>query len=348
MPNSLLFLSKKDPTYGRHSSYYTQIPLIALPKRRSIQVFSKDRGLCQKIIGKACNSVLGIKHQSSDITFAQAIFLVRSHLPDVTLSHILNLEDHLILLQKNFCSNRRILATAHFPPNHWHESDLMNLEKLSGLITLCRRDQLFFGKYLSPNKIHFIRHGVQTNFFEPSLSNKDKTPRIIFVGKWLRDFEIAGDVIAAALQQWQHLNVDIVCSPRWFSGTSLEHLVPHPRVAHHSNVDDAMLKCLYQRAWFLFLPLHDTSANNALCEALSSGVIPIVNNVGGVEDYGGASLFPVVNKSCVKGYLDILSYYMSNLEMMSARSVEMRRFALQNLDWNLIRSQHISVYASLF
>jgi glycosyltransferase involved in cell wall biosynthesis len=125
-------------------------------------------------------------------------------------------------------------------------------------------------------------------------------------------------------------------------------LLSHDRVTHYDRVDDSKLLLLYQKAWFLLIPFVDTSANNAICEALSCGVIPLVNDIGGVLDYGGGSLYPMSSDSSVKSYLELLAYYISHPNSFLKCSLSLRDFAQGNLDWSIVQNQHLFVYSSLY
>ena len=197
---------------------------------------------------------------------------------------------------------RRWVATVHFPPEHWADADITTLGALSHVITLCERDRAFFAVLLGDDSVTTILHGVASDVFRPDESLRGATPRLLFVGKWLRDFETAGQVFAAALDRWPTLEIDIVVARRWAEGSRLAALGEHPRVHWQENVADDELPRLYQRAWLLVMPLHETSANNALVEALSSGTVPVVNHVGGVPDYGGGTVFPMCETASVESF----------------------------------------------
>jgi glycosyltransferase involved in cell wall biosynthesis len=347
MIKNLLYLTKVDPSYGNHASYYTQIPLHQFHNLKISTVFSSKPTFLSKVTGKAYNLFMGINYQDTATSAAQVSFLCKSRLERNIFCHILNPEDHLSLLRNNLLKKKITLITTHFPPSHWNESDLLLLKNLASIITLCTRDQKFFSNFIDPSRVHFIPHGVHSSFFKPDISLKNKTPRIIFVGKWLRDFATAAKVLESALIKWPRIEVDIVCSKTWLKNTALFSLLGHPRVSHFQDIDDSTLQRLYQMAWFILLPLYDTSANNALCESLSSGVIPLINDVGGVCDYGGSTIYPVVKSSNAKDYLDLLSYYLSHPAERISCSNRVQLFANDQLDWEHIYAEHLRVYQSL-
>jgi glycosyltransferase involved in cell wall biosynthesis len=339
-------LTKNDPVYGAYSSYYSH----ATPPPRSLpSVFriSSSNKATSKLIGKTYNKILGCPRDPL-LGFSELTLILRNLSPFYAGCHILNIEDHLPLLKLSAYRNLSALVSVHFPPSLWSSTDIESLSNALGLIVLCKRDQRFFRDKLNSDRVFFVRHGVNTNYFMPNIHNKSSSPRVIFVGKWLRDFDTASKVIYYALREWPTLTVDIVCQRQWFSKSPMISLLSHDRVTHYDRVDDSKLLLLYQKAWFLLVPFVDTSANNAICEALSCGVIPLVNDVGGVPDYGGGSLYPMSSDSSVKSYLDLLAYYISHPNRFLECSLSLRYFAQEKLDWSIVQNQHLSIYSSMY
>jgi len=90
------------------------------------------------------------------------------------------------------------------------------------------------------------------------------------------------------------------------------------------------------------LPLIDTSANNALVEAMSCGTVPVVNEVGGVSDYGGGQVFPMAANA--EAMLELMAGYLNDPARIAQCAKACRAFALEKLDWRIIREQHLKLY----
>jgi glycosyltransferase involved in cell wall biosynthesis len=239
------------------------------------------------------------------------------------------------------------VATVHFPAPEWCEADARALLRFGKIIVLCRRDAEAFSHWLPADRIIFIRHGVDVAFFERDAMARSAVPRVAFVGKWLRDFETAGKVLVAALERWPQLRVDIVVSRKWTAGSQLAALSGHPRVRWHESVDDDALRKIYQAAWLLFLPLCETSANNAIVEAMACGTVPVVNNIGGVTDYGGGDAFLMSETNQPASYLTLMEEHFGNPKRLLERSCACHEFAVKFLDWGLIRARNRGVYEEL-
>ena len=167
------------------------------------------------------------------------------------------------------------------------------------------------------------------------------------MAKWLRDFSTTAAVLHTALSRWPALHADLVVARRWTIGTPLAALEAHPRILWHESVDDEELRRLYRQAWLLLLPLLDTSANNALVEAMACGTVPVVNNVGGVRDYGGGDGFPMVPDREPESFLARLAEYLDSPDRIARCGQKCRAFALSQLDWRIIRAQHLRLYEEL-
>jgi glycosyltransferase involved in cell wall biosynthesis len=149
------------------------------------------------------------------------------------------------------------------------------------------------------------------------------------------------------MSRWPELCADIVVARKWTSQTRLAALASHPRVQWHDAVDDRTLLSLYQAAWLLLMPLHETSANNALVEALACGTVPLVNNVGGVGDYGGNEAYPLCDTNRLASYLALIENYLRNPGRLAQTSRACREFAVRRLDWQLIRDRSRNLYENL-
>jgi glycosyltransferase involved in cell wall biosynthesis len=346
-PLRVIALTKNDPQYGRYSGYYTQAFRFGPGEGVCVRAVTPRAGWWSRAVGKTLSLMLGTPPRNQAEQTAEIEFLARTWLDRRAVGHIANIEDHLPLLRTLRTDWSRWVATVHFPAPHWREEDAMRLRHFGRIIVLCRRDAKTFSRWLPAERIAFIPHGVDTAFFREDAMARSATPRMVFVGKWLRDFQTAGEVLFTALAHWSQLGADIVVARRWAVGSRLSALAGHPRVRWYEAADDDTLRQLYQAAWLLFLPLHETSANNAIVEALACGTVPVVNNVGGVTDYGGGEVFPMSETNHPTGYLALMEQHFGNLKRLVEHSRACRRFAVERLDWRLVRARDQGLYEEL-
>jgi glycosyltransferase involved in cell wall biosynthesis len=340
----VIALTKEDPQYGGHSGYYTQAFRFAPDASVRVRAVVPRAGWLPRAIGKALSLGLGMAPRNRAEQTAEMEFRALTWLDGGAVGHVANIEDHLPLVRALRVNKRRWVATVHFPAPHWRKEDASALRHFGKIIVLCRRDAEAFSHWLPTERIVFIPHGVDTTFFQYDAIARSAKPRVVFVGKWLRDFETAGEVIFAALARWTQLSADIVVAHHWAAGSQLAALLGHPRVRWHEAVDDHTLRQLYQAAWILLMPLLETSANNALVEALACGTVPMVNNVGGVADYGGGDAFPMSAVNHPTGYLALMEEHFGNPTRFVARSRACHEYAIARLDWKLIRTRNRAVY----
>lgn len=346
-PLRVIALTKESPEYGGHSSYYTQAFHFAPDDGVKVKIVTPRAGLLSRLSGKIFSAWIGAEARNQAESAAELRFLTHTQFDSGALGHIANIEDHLPLLRSLKATHPRWLATVHFPATHWVETDAAKLRHFQKVITLCRRDAKFFARWMPEDRIAFIPHGVDTVFFRPDDVARSQSPRLVFVGKWLRDFDMAGSVFLAALEEWPNLAIDVVVPLRWAQGTKLAALRENPRIHWHENVDDKTLRAIYQRAWLLVLPLHETGANNTLVEALACGLVPVTNHIGGIPDYGGGNFFPTCSENSVAAYLNHIGNLIRSPENRAAASAACRQFAETQLDWKLVRAQHLALYKTL-
>jgi glycosyltransferase involved in cell wall biosynthesis len=144
-------------------------------------------------------------------------------------------------------------------------------------VTVVGPSQLeWFRAVLPPERVELILHGIDTTYWRPRAADGDVPDdadapgrlRCITVGHWLRDWEAIG-AVARRLGGAGDVEFHVVTGRE----TGLE---AHPNVVHHRGVDDDTLRRLYQSADVLFLPLTDSTANNALLEGIACG-LPVVS-----------------------------------------------------------------------
>ena len=233
------------------------------------------------------------------------------------------------------------VATFHTPAWKFHEKvqHQRHIEQLDGAIAVSTV-QMPFLETLLPGRVHFVPHGVDTDFFQPSETPPRGPLNFIMVGSHLRDYDIAAQAIGVIGRKYPSTRFTIVTNPteaRRFDGfTNTEVL---------AGVSDEKLRELYQASHALLLPLTDSTANNSLLEAMACGLPVVSTDLVGVRDYidhPAAVLTP-------RGELDALVEVLDNFckfgvpdEMRDASRTQALKF-----DWARVAGRTQSIYAQI-
>lgn len=170
----------------------------------------------------------------------------------------------------------KTIATFHQPSEL--AKTLLHAESLRWFdqVVLVSPSQLpFFREHVDEERLNVILHGVDTDFFSPvSRSNDSDRLRCITVGHWLRDWE----TFAAVARAMPDVQFDVVAN----RDLAIKDL---PNVLIHRSIDDLELANLYRAADILFLPLLQSTANNALLEGMASGLAVVATDLEAVRAY---------------------------------------------------------------
>jgi glycosyltransferase involved in cell wall biosynthesis len=263
--------------------------------------------------------------------------------------HLMNEDKEALLLlpagEDEFCAEfaqaapeikNRIFMCFHQPPAwfrlHWRRFE--EFDSLGGIFCLAQ-NQVDYFKSVTRVPVQLIRHGVRHDFFcpPPDLSIR-KGNRLLFVGQWLRDFET---LLGAMQILWEHrpdLHLDCVV-PRFVrEAPTIRRLAVDDRVAWHGELSDENLKSLYQKADLLFLPVMDATANNAMLEAMASGLPVVTTNVGGVSEYLPITAGQICMLGDPSSHAEAVLGWLGDSEKRRIAGEMARQHAVGKFDWS--------------
>jgi len=265
--------------------------------------------------------------------------------PDV--GHILYLENHLELLDVQAKSSKDLIGTIHLPPAVWKPEQCKLLSRLYSAIVLYQRDIPFFEQYCGTGRVHFIHHGADTAFFKPDFAKRGTPPRILYSGVYLRNELMLVRVIERLAKMTKGLCFDLLVPQHHRKSPALAPLLKHPAVTWHAGLSDEQLRDLYQQSYLMLLPMNESGANTAVVEALTSGLPVVTTDVGGIRDYAGGDILPVVANNDDDAMIALIEQYLAQPNWRDAIAQRCRQFVEQNMAWPLVAAKHLETYRQL-
>jgi len=194
-------------------------------------------------------------------------------------------------------------------------------------------------------RVEFVPHGVDTNFFHPAprVTVKDAPFRILTVGSWLRDYNIWAEVAGRLAESGTAVEFTVICNKSTLLAASAG-LARNIKVTWLSGISDPQLAEIYQNSDLLFLPLVDAWANNALLEAMSSGLPVLCSDLPATREYlHEDGLYAKSVDEFVK-CIEALICAPSRREALGKR---LRLRARNQYSWPIIAQKHLAIYRSL-
>lgn len=361
MDHTIIWLREQIGWMGKHSGYdllcdYASPQLKSSPKsvwiERKGNLPRGSRTVLSKFVKKG-KTYLPSYNERLAISELQALWAGFRH-KDTSLLHIMYVERDFGLLQqwgKRFFKS--LIGTIHQPAGLWRvgRHDPRVLSKLDAIITPSSNELAYFEQYL-PNRVFFIPHGVDLDFFCPdrdfSIEAKSQPPRCVFCGVWLRDIRTLAQTIDEVLARNKSIQFDLVIPKQARSNQDLYRIARHSQVNWHSNLSDEQLRSLYRQGSMLFLPLIDSTANNALLEAISCGLPVVSNQVGGVPDYTRDTFAELLPVGDIDGLTQAILRLADDPQEQANKGKAARSFAQDNLSWKQIAAQTLEVYSKVF
>lgn len=310
-----------------------------------VDVTVSRTGFFPRLIGKIYSTLMGWPPRNQSSTFAELEWLLRWKFVPKAAGHILWAEDHLEFLSRWSQAPANMFVTIHQPSRLWDEHSCKLIKRVQSAIVLFRREIDFFEGMVGLGRVRFIHYGVDTVFFTPA--ERPVAPRILYSGVHLRNTQMLARIVSAIHESRPEVKFDLLVPQHRRQEPGLLELQSHPAVTWHGGLNDEQLLELYRSCRLLLLPMNDSGANTAVVEALSCGLPIVTTDVGGIRDYGGGEIYPLIANDDDRSMIELLNSYLEDDSRCMEVSRAARRFAESNLAWPLVAQRHMEVYTEL-
>lgn len=339
----LHLLEDRIPWFGRYNGY-EQLARY-LPAGSPKRVICVNQGRLARLRGKLVSLRRGFGSAPQGLVDAVARYGNALARQSAAVGHVLYGEPVLHFLPAlPATALARSIFTFHQPASRWPTEQRQLLAQVPHRLFLWRSGANAFEPHPHGSQ-DVILHGVDTDFFCPG--QEPPTRRVLYSGVHLRNLPMLERVIDQLLQQDPDVQVDMLVPLAHRNQDVFARLSRRDRLCWHAGLDEHGLLALYRSASAMLLPLADSGANTAVVEALACGLPLVTTDVGGIRDYGGGSVYPLVDPDDVVTATQQLIRLLDDNQHRATFARRAREFALAHLAWPHIVAQHLALYQRL-
>ena len=188
-------------------------------------------------------------------------------------------------------------------------------------------------------RLRVTLHGVDTRFFCPGAGGRPERAgplRGLLVGATERDHDFLLAVLKALPAG--RVNVSVAVPPETqplYRGA--------PGVTVLPRLNDLELRQAYRDADLLIMPMLDSTANNAMLEAMACGTPVMTHRVGGIPEYVDGVCNILMEDKNLESWTERLTQMAAEPDALAALRPAVRIWA-ERFDWHALAGRYIELY----
>ncbi|MCZ2222204.1 MAG: glycosyltransferase family 4 protein [Chitinophagales bacterium] len=266
--------------------------------------------------------------------------------PDIV--HFNHFDQKQILLSKKYFQKKtKFVGTCHYPVSFFKMKyfSAQDFSHANTLICLDKYSASWFADKVK-NSV-YIPHAVETNYFVPDYSKKEKNFKCFFAGRFIRDWDNLYNIITLCnkkkLPVQFHILHPKILNPLndWYKMIGL---LSYENVHYYEYVSDEAFLHFYQSSDVLLMPLFDSTANNVILEAMSCGLPIITNKTSGIVSYLDENIAYLHEPNDVENMVHSIEYLLNNPDKKNEMGKLAREKTITNFSIEVVANQLKNLY----
>ncbi len=280
---------------------------------------------------------------------AESKLFFRNHFIKTDIIHYSHGEPYFGLGSKFKKILPKIVLTNHQPVTWWQQQEKFTnkFSRADSIIVLSEYDRDYFSSVCN-TEVVYIPHGVDIDFYHPSgLVQPSEKFNVLFSGRYLRDVDSLASLIKRVDAKLP-IEFNIIYFERSKTDNkNLLEIADNPNVKWLSNLSEEQYLAAYQQADCCLIPLEDSTANNAILEAMSCGLPIISTDVPAINSYLKDDFSILGRKANVDDLYDALMHLFENRNVGTEMGKKAREKAVSTFDWNVVAKQTHDLFNSV-